>query len=69
MAKTPVTMQVKDYQDREVLMVTYDFEQATDREGQMTGIARGGKIGSSDISSDRIISRHRRKPPFCCIFV
>jgi len=44
MAKTPVTMQVKDYQDREVLMVTYDFEQATDREGQMTGIARGGKI-------------------------
>jgi len=44
MAKTPVTMQVKDYAEREVLMVTYEFDQATDREGQMTGIARGGKI-------------------------
>ena len=37
-------MQVKDYAEREVLMVTYEFDQATDREGQMTGIARGGKI-------------------------
>ncbi len=44
MAKTPVTMQIKDYAEREVLMVTYEFEQATDREGQMTGIPRGGKI-------------------------
>lgn len=25
-------------------MVTYEFDQATDRSGQMTGIARGGKI-------------------------
>jgi len=44
MAKTPVTLQIQDYKEREVLMVSYDFEQATDREGQMTGIARGGKI-------------------------
>lgn len=44
MAKTPVTLQVKDYQDREVLMVKYEFDQATDIEGQITGLPRGGKI-------------------------
>ena len=44
MAKTPVTMKVDGYKDREVLMVTYEFEQATDVEGQMSGIPRGGKI-------------------------
>lgn len=44
MATTPVKLQVKDYAEREVLKVTYEFDQATDREGQMTGIPRGGKI-------------------------
>ena len=44
MAKTPVTMKVDGYKDREVLMVTYEFDQATDVEGQMAGIPRGGKI-------------------------
>ena len=44
MAKTPVTMKVDGYKDREVMMVTYDFDQATDVEGQMAGIPRGGKI-------------------------
>ena len=44
MAKTPVTLKVDGYKDREVLMVTYEFDQETDREGQMTGIARGGRI-------------------------
>ena len=44
MAKTPVVMKVADYKDREVQMVTYEFDQETDREGQMTGIPRGGKI-------------------------
>lgn len=44
MAQTPVTMEIDGYKKREVLMVTYEFEQATDTEGQMTGIPRGGKI-------------------------
>ena len=44
MAKTPVTMKIDGYKDREVMMVTYEFDQATDVEGQMSGIPRGGKI-------------------------
>ena len=44
MAKTPVVMKIQDYKDREVQMVTYEFNQATDVEGQMSGIPRGGKI-------------------------
>ncbi|MCR4766191.1 MAG: hypothetical protein K5856_08490 [Bacteroidaceae bacterium] len=44
MAKTPVKLEVDGYKEREVLMVTYEFDQATDVEGQMTGIPRGGKI-------------------------
>ena len=44
MAKTPVTMKIDGYKDREVMMVNYEFEQETDVEGQMSGIPRGGKI-------------------------
>jgi len=44
MAKTPVTLKVDGYKDREVASVTYSFQQATDKEGQTTGIPRGGKI-------------------------
>ena len=44
MAKTPVAMKIDGYKDREVLMVTYEFDQETDVEGQMSGIPRGGKI-------------------------
>ena len=44
MAKTPVAMKIDGYKDREVLKVTYEFEQETDVEGQMSGIPRGGKI-------------------------
>ena len=40
MAKTPVSIAIDDYKEREVLMVTYEFEQEIDREGQMTGIPR-----------------------------
>ena len=40
MAKTPVVLKVADYKDREVQMVSYEFDQETDREGQMTGIPR-----------------------------
>ena len=43
MAKTPVSMTIDGYKEREVLMVTYEFSQATDVEGQMAGIPRGGK--------------------------
>jgi hypothetical protein len=44
MAKTPVTMKIDGYKDREVMMVSYEFDQTTDVEGQMAGIPRGGKI-------------------------
>lgn len=44
MAKTPVTLEVKDYATREVLKVSYEFEKSTDNEGQVNGIARGGLI-------------------------
>jgi len=44
MAQTPVTLKVKDFKDREVMSVKYAFNQATDIEGQMAGIPRGGFI-------------------------
>ena len=44
MAKTPVTLKIDGYKDREVMAVDYEFEQVTDIEGQMAGIPRGGKI-------------------------
>ena len=47
---TPVTLEVKDFKAREVILVDYKFNQATDREGQISGIPRGGRIN---------IERHR----------
>lgn len=44
MAKTPVKIEIDGYDEREVQMVTFEFDQATDVEGQMSGIPRGGKI-------------------------
>ena len=41
---TPVTLEVKDFKAREVILVDYKFNQATDREGQISGIPRGGRI-------------------------
>ena len=44
MAKTPVNLKVDGFVDREVADVTYSFTKGTDKEGQPTGIPRGGKI-------------------------
>ncbi len=44
MAKTPVKIEIDGYKEREVMMVTYEFNQETDVEGQMSGIPRGGLI-------------------------
>jgi hypothetical protein len=44
MAKTPVTLLVDGFKPREVAAVSYTFAQSTDKEGQTTGIPRGGKI-------------------------
>lgn len=41
---TPVQLAVKDFETREVILVDYTFNQATDREGQIAGIPRGGKV-------------------------
>ena len=41
---TPVELEVKDFEPREVMMVDYKFDQATDREGQIAGIPRGGRV-------------------------
>ena len=44
MAKTPVTLKVDGLTEREVLKVTYSFNQAINIEGQTSGIPRGGNI-------------------------
>ena len=41
---TPVVLEIKDFEPREVMMVDYKFDQATDREGQIAGIPRGGRV-------------------------
>lgn len=41
---TPVTLKVEGLADREVLTVDYEFNRATDMEGQLAGIPRGGRI-------------------------
>ena len=41
---TPVVLKIKDFAPREVLLVNYKFNQATDQEGQVPGIVRGGQI-------------------------
>lgn len=44
MSKTPVALKVDGLTEREVLKVTYSFNQAIDIEGQTSGIPRGGNI-------------------------
>lgn len=41
---TPVVLQVSGFEDREVALFHYQFEQATDIEGQIAGLPRGGRI-------------------------
>ena len=41
---TPVILEIKDFAPREVMMIDYKFDQATDREGQIAGIPRGGRL-------------------------
>lgn len=41
---TPVKLEVKDFEEREVLSIDYRFNQETDIEGQITGIPRGGHV-------------------------
>ena len=42
--KTPVTLKVKDFKDREVASLTYTLNQAIDRDGQVADVPRGGLI-------------------------
>lgn len=44
MATTPVALKVNGMTEREVMKVSYSFNQAVDVEGQVAGIPRGGKI-------------------------
>jgi len=44
MAKTPVTLKIDGFADREVASVTYSFNQGIDKENQPAGPPRGGKI-------------------------
>lgn len=41
---TPVQLQIDGFEDREVILVDYKFNQATDIEGQIAGNPRGGRI-------------------------
>jgi len=42
--RTPVTLKVRGFKDRQVHVLDYTFKQATDKEGQPTGLPRGGEI-------------------------
>ncbi len=42
--KTPVQLEVSGFEPREVMLVDYKFNQEVDREGQISGIPRGGRI-------------------------
>ncbi len=42
--ENPVVLKVDGFQDREVMLVDYAFNQATDIEGQISGLPRGGRI-------------------------
>lgn len=41
---TTTELEVSGFETREVMMVDYKFNQATDIEGQLSGIPRGGRI-------------------------
>ena len=45
---TPVTLEVKDFAKRQVLMVDYKFEQATDREGQIASFRFRGEAAHEE---------------------
>ena len=66
MAKTPVSMTIDGYKEREVLMVTYEFSQATDVEGQMAGIPQPAEerrdqvLGDEDEQGDEEHQVHQR---------
>lgn len=42
--KTLAELTVSGFETREVMMVDYKFNQATDLEGQLSGIPRGGRV-------------------------
>jgi hypothetical protein len=42
--ENPVTLKIDGYKDREVVFVSYAFDRATNVEGQLSGVTRGGKI-------------------------
>ena len=44
MARSPVTLKVDGFKDRQVDAIEYTFTQAIDKEGQTTGLPRGGLI-------------------------
>ena len=58
---TPVTLEVKDFKAREVILVDYKFNQATDREGQISGI-RQRRAARLDAGSDRSARLHSQVP-------
>ena len=39
---TPVQLEVGGFEVREVMLIDYKFNQEVDREGQISGIPRGG---------------------------
>lgn len=41
---TPVSLKIQGMDNREVMTVDYKFDRATDMEGQLAGIPRGGRI-------------------------
>ena len=59
---TPVTLEVKDFAAREVLLVDYKFNQATDREGQKGYERRQRRVARLDARSNRSTRLHHQVP-------
>ena len=60
---TAVSMKIDGYKDREVMMVTYEFDQVTDVEGQMAGIPRGNNRPQAK-SDTRKLPTHQEPAAF-----
>ena len=52
---TPVQLAVQDFEPREVILVDYAFTQATDIEGQIAGIPRGGRIKAMNDGNNQLL--------------
>ena len=69
MAKTPVSMTIDGYKDREVLMVTYEFNQATDVEGMTErSLPKNGEIKFLETKTNKEMKSIKFTNGYCINF-